>query len=101
MYMPYTTNPNLPRVRMEAVKLIRSGWSTRKVALHFGFNQSTIVRWMMRAPYDRRAKIIPTQSSRPRHHPHELSHEMISAILSYRDKYHRGAEVLQYIMKRD
>ena len=32
MYMAYTQNPHLPRVRMEAVRLVRFGWSTRKVA---------------------------------------------------------------------
>jgi len=100
MYMAYTTNPHLPRVRMEAVKLVRSGWSTRKVALHFGFNQSTIVRWVGRAPHDGR-KVIPTESSRPFHHPHELPHELVRKILEYRYKYRRGAEVLQCLMKRD
>jgi len=44
MYMAYTTNPNLPRVRMDAVRLVRSGWSTRKVARHLGFNQASYER---------------------------------------------------------
>ena len=100
MYMAYSTNPHLPRVRMEAVKLIRLGWSTRKVALHFGFNQSTIVRWVRRAPFDGR-KVIPTESSRPWHHPHELSVKMVRTILEYRYKYRRGAEVLQFLLAKD
>ena len=47
---------------MEAVRLVRKGWSTRKVARHMGFNHSSIVRWVDRAPLDGR-KIIPTESS--------------------------------------
>jgi len=34
--MPYSKNPYLPKVRMEAVNLVYQGWSTRKVARHFG-----------------------------------------------------------------
>ena len=37
MYMPYTNNPNLPRVRMEAVELVQQGKSVRETARHFGF----------------------------------------------------------------
>lgn len=101
MYMAYSNNPNLPRVRMEAVRLVRSGWSTVRVARHIGFSQGAIVKWVARAPEDRRARVIPTRSSRPYHHPHELSPDIVKAILEYRAKYHRGAEVLQELMRRN
>lgn len=59
-------NPNLPKVRAEAVKLLRSGRSTREVARRFGYNQSTIVRWNRKVhPELRQFRIIPTESSRP------------------------------------
>lgn len=99
--MAYSNNPNLPRVRMGAVRLVRSGWSTVKVARHLGFSQSAIVKWVARASEDRRAQTVPTQSSRPYHHPHELAPDVVSAILEYREKYRRGAEVLQYLLARD
>lgn len=101
MYMAYTTNPRLPHVRMEAIRLVRSGWSTRKVARYTGYSQPAIVQWMKRAPYDRRARIIPTRSSRPYHHPSELPPEIVSAILAYRRKYERGAEVLRELLGQD
>ncbi len=101
MYMAYSNNPRLPRVRMEAVRLVRSGWSTVKVARHLGYSQSAIVKWMHRAPYDRKCRIIPTQSSRPHHHPHEVKPEIVSEIIAYREKYHRGAEVLHELLRRD
>lgn len=96
----YIINSHLPRVRMDAVKLVRSGWSTRKVARHLGFSQSVIVKWLARAPGNQ-ARIIPTRSSRPYHHPNELSSEIVQAILEYRRKYKRGAEVLNELLRQD
>lgn len=101
MKMAYNTNPQLPHVRMDAVRLVRSGWSTRKVARHVGYSQAAIVQWMARAPYDRRAQVIPTRSSRPRHHPNELAQDIVEAIIAYRKKYHRGAEVLRELLRQD
>lgn len=101
MYMPYTTNPHLPHVRMEAVRLVRSGWSTVKVARHLGYSQSAIVKWVARAPENLRARVIPTRSSRPLHHPRQLDPELVRTIITYRKQYRRGAEVLQELMRRD
>ena len=101
MNMAYTNNPERPHVRMEAVRLVRSGWSTRKVARHMGFTQSAIVKWVKRAPHDRRAQIIPTASSRPHQHPDELTPGMVEIIIAYRKKYERGAEVLRELLRRD
>lgn len=101
MYMAYTSNPQMPHVRMNAVRLVRAGWSTVKVARHLGFSQSVIVKWMKRAPNDLRAKILPTYSSRPFHHPNELSSEIVQAIIAYRRKYRRCAEVLRYLLFKD
>lgn len=99
MYMPYTINPHLPKIRLDAVRLIKEGWSSRKVARHTGFNQSTIVRWSKKDIWHQRG--IATLSSRPHHHPKQLPKELIGKIIEYRQKYHRCAEVLQYLLKRD
>jgi transposase InsO family protein len=98
--MAYSNNPHLPKVRMNAVKLVRTGWSTRRVARYSGFNQSTIVRWVKKAPRHGNA-VIPTLSSRPWHHPKELSEELVQKILEYRRKYRRCAEVLHYLLLKD
>jgi hypothetical protein len=66
-----------------------------------GFTQSAIVKWVKRAPHDRRERIIPTASSRPHQHPDELKLEIVHAIIAYRQKYRRGAEVLQELLRRD
>jgi putative transposase len=91
--MPYTSNEKLPRLRMEAVKLVRSGWTTRAVGLHFGYNQSTIARWVQKAPADGRQN-IPTESSRPRAHPKALAPEIVQAIINARLAHNRCAEVV-------
>jgi transposase InsO family protein len=101
MYMAYSHNPQLPHARMGAVKLVRSGWSIRKTARYTGFSHAAIINWLKRAPYDRRMRVIPTRSSRPLHHPHALTPEIVSAIISYRERYHRGAEVLHELLRRD
>lgn len=101
MYMAYSTNPNLPHVRMEAVRLVRSGWSTVKVARHLGYAQGTISKWVARAPHNRMARVIPTRSSRPRHHPDKLSLELTDAIIAYRRKYRRCAFFLHHMLTRD
>ncbi|PIT92050.1 MAG: hypothetical protein COU08_04320 [Candidatus Harrisonbacteria bacterium CG10_big_fil_rev_8_21_14_0_10_42_17] len=99
--MAYSTNPHLPRVRMEAVKLVRSRWSTRKVARHMGYTHSAIVKWMKRASDGRQARVIPTASSRPHHHPNELSHECVDAIIAYRRERNQCAEIIHHRMTRD
>jgi len=99
--MSYTTNPHLPRLRMEAAKLVlQESWSTRQVARHTGFNQSTIVRWIEKARYTNR-NIIQTESSRPNHHPKQLSDELISTVINYRRKYRRCAKVLHHLLSKD
>lgn len=100
-YMPYTTNPHLPRLRMEAANLVlRQGWSTRDVARHYRFNQSTIVRWVEKAKMTNR-NIIATESSRPRHHPQELPDDIVNIILAYRRERNQCAEILHHRLVAD
>lgn len=89
-------NPNLPRLRMQAAKLVlNQGWSTRQVERYAGFDHSTIVRWVNKARLSNRLS-IPTKSSRPHHHPSSLSRETVLAILNHRERYHRCAEAIHY-----
>ena len=84
----------MPSIRKEAAQLlIRKKWSTRKVARHFGFNQSTIVRWYKKSTVHG-YNPIPTLSSRPKHHPRQLSNELVWKIFHQRIKTKRCAEVI-------
>ena len=91
--MPYTTNKNMPRIRRDAADLASKGWSTRKVARHFGFSQSAIVKWIAKVKKIG-LHLIPTQSSRPKHHPKQLSDELVWKIFQQRIKNRRCAEVV-------
>lgn len=100
MYMAYTTNPHLPKVRMDVVRLVRQGWSIRQAARHTGFSHGAISNWIKHAPADGR-RVIPTRSSRPHHHPFELNPDTVQTIINYRVKYHRCAEVVHHLLTRD
>src|SRR3989344_6898656 len=90
----YTTNPKMPKLRMEAVRLVKyRGWSTRKVARYTGFNQSAIVKWCQKDPTGGWHR-IPTESSKPNHHPKELNKDVVNKILEIRKETKRTSEVV-------
>lgn len=96
MYMAYSNNPELPKVRMKAVWLVNQGWSIRKVARHFGFHHTAVMRWVKK---DQKLGLlgwrpIPTQSSRPHHHPYALASELVAAIVAQRKKRGRCAVIV-------
>jgi transposase InsO family protein len=97
--MPYTRNPNLPKVRGQAVEMARRGSSTREVARHFGFTHSAVVKWIAKAKVLGYGA-IPTESSRPKSHPHALSREVVSKIVSERSERQRCAEHVFHSLKR-
>lgn len=80
---------------MDAVKMVRKGYSMRCVARHFGYNVSTISKWFKRAPDDAR-RTIPTLSSRPHSQPHALPRPIVDLIVELRLKKHRCSEVIHY-----
>ena len=98
----YDKNPNLPRVRMIAVRLVNGGMGIRAVARHLGYTHGAVRRWIFRSKeVPSNSIIIRTRSSRPHSHPRQMSEEVIRAILAYRKKYQRCAPVLHYLLTRD
>lgn len=99
MYMPYTTNPHMPRVRRDAVRLVSyRGWSIRKAARHIGVEPSTVSRWVRRDPTGG-WRVIPTLSSRPHSHPRQLSSDVITKILEIRHERDQCAEIVQHRLR--
>ncbi len=92
--MAYTSNPKLPRLRMQAVLRVRHGESIRAVARHLGYSHSTVSRWVAKAPFDGRES-IPTLRSKPKSHPRALTLEIMAAIVEERLAHKRCAEVIQ------
>lgn len=101
--MSYTNNPNLPRVRMEAVQLVQRGWSARRAARRLGFAHNTVLNWLKRMPeYGYRSNlVIPTRSSKPHHHPRELPREVVSRILELRRERSQCAEILHHRLQKE
>lgn len=102
MYMSYTTNPHLPKLRMDAVRMVRQGQSIRSVARYWGYQPSTIMRWCRKAnKLDTFQGVVPTESSRPKNHPKQLPEEVVKAIVDCRTRYRRGAEFIHFLLERD
>lgn len=93
MNMSYTPDPKIAHVRWQAAQLVKKGWTTRKVARHFGYSHSSVVRWCQRQPLNG-WKGIPTESSRPKTHPKTLKPGVVAAIIDERQQHGRCAEVV-------
>jgi transposase InsO family protein len=91
--MPYTTYKEMPKIRRDAAHKVYQGWSTRKTARHFGVSQSAVVKWCKKATV-RGYNEIPTQSSRPHHHPHQIPKSVERRIVEIRLKTRRTSEVV-------
>lgn len=103
MYMAYINNPHLPRVRAEAVTLVQSGWSIRKVARKYGFSHCAVRLWVKRGvEYGKDNQlVIPTRSSRPHHHPHELRPQIVGRILVFRAERNQCAEIIHHRLAKE
>jgi len=82
---------------MEAVRLVKSGWSMRQVARRFGFTHSAVVKWVGRAHLlPQNAQLLPTRSSRPDTSPNSIDPIIVSQILALRAERNQCAEILHH-----
>ena len=96
--MTYTQNPNMPKVRRDAAQMVYKGYTPTEVGRRFGVGSSTICKWVKKAKkYGYHP--IPTLSSRPKHHPNQLSDELVWRIFGQRIKSKRCAEVVHQELK--
>jgi transposase InsO family protein len=97
----YTTNPHMPKVRRDAVNLVKyRHWSMRKVALRFGVEPSTVSRWCAHV-YATGWHEIPTKSSRPHTSPNALKKEIVKAIMEKRIGRRRCGQHIYHELKRE
>jgi len=96
----YTTNPRMPKLRAKAVKMVRQGNSVSSVARYFGYSKGAVSKWCRKMPVGG-ASEIPTQSSRPHHHPRELSEDKVEKIIAYKKKYNRCSDVIHRHLLND
>jgi|SRR3989344_7053777 len=101
MKMSYTQNPHMPKVRRDAVNLVKyRHWSMRKVALRYGVQPSTVSRWC-KHPLGTGWHEIPTASSAPKRHPNALGAEIVSAIIQKRIGRRRCGQHIYHELKRE
>jgi transposase InsO family protein len=99
--MAYSLNPNLPKVRRDAVNLVKyKKWSIRKVAKHFGYSPSTVSRWC-KHPRATGWIPIPTESSRPKTSPKALNRDVVKAIIDKRNGKRRCGQVIHEELRRE
>jgi transposase InsO family protein len=123
--MAYSSNPNLPRARALALRLVfLEGMPLHVVANKCGVHRSTIHRWKRKwrelnnyqqlRNWNRPCRSknmstfrlsscrwsIPTQSSRPRHSPKAISQEVIERVLALRHALKRCGEVIWWHLVR-
>jgi putative transposase len=98
--MPYTSNKHMPRIRRDAARLFRKGWSARKVGRHLGFHHTAIMKWVEEA---RKIGDVPivTRSARPHSHPRQISREVVQKIIEKRNAHNRYAEAVYHELKND
>ncbi|MCK9378556.1 MAG: integrase core domain-containing protein [Candidatus Moranbacteria bacterium] len=96
----YTTNPRMPRLRAKAVNMVLSGKSVSSVARYFGYSKSAVSKWVNKSPTGG-VNFIPTVSSRPHHHPRELSKDVVGKIIAYKKKYNRCSDVIHQHLIND
>lgn len=92
--MPYVSNPFIGKVRRLAVNDVKFGrLNQAQAARKYGVTRSAIHKWIKKADPDHRV-FIETLPSRPNHHPHELSGEIVNRIIELRDELKRCAPVI-------
>ncbi len=100
-YMAYSKNPELPKVRKEAVYLVQQkGWTVRRVARHFGYTHSAVVKWYKKDPTGGWRR-IETKSSRPKRSPTALSEEVVSAIIKKRIGKWRCGQIIHHQLLKE
>jgi IS30 family transposase len=99
--MSYTSNINIGRVRVQAIRLLLDGRSTREVSRYLGYAQSTIVKWNKRRNEIWNKDELPTRSSRPHNSPNRTPRHIEAKIIATRNKTKRCAEVVYEYLKKE
>lgn len=81
--MAYILNPKLPRLRAQAVDMVREGKTVTEVARYFGYSKGTVSKWCKKCPMAG-TWIIPTTSSRPKSHPKQVSQLIVDKVRNIR-----------------
>lgn len=100
--MAYSNNPLLPKARRFAVNLVMiEGLPVTVAARRSGVHRSTLYRWIHKA---KELELhwhahIPTLSSRPHHHPKQLSEVIVRRIVALWHQFKRCAGYIHALLR--
>lgn len=99
--MPYTQNPYLPKVRAQAVELVKTyGWGVRQTARYIGVSPSAVSKWLAKSPAFR-IRELPTQSSRPHISPLRINRDIEQRIIAIRGSRGRCSEIVHAQLRNE
>jgi len=90
----------MPRIRRDAARLFRKGWSARKIGRYLGYHHTAVMKWVAEAKKVGDVPIV-TRSSKPHSHPRRLSSEIMQKIIEKRKAHNRYAEVVYQELRND
>ena len=90
----------MPRVRRDAARLFRKGWSARKIGRHLGYHHTAVMKWVQRAKLVGDVP-IPTQSSKPKQVRQPTAKGVVDRIVKLRIETKRCAEAIYEQLKRE
>jgi transposase len=93
-------NKNMPRLRRDAARLYRKGWSARKVGRYLGYHHTAVMKWVRKTEKVGDIYIL-TQSPIPKSVPGKIPEELERKILDLRKKTKRCTEAIHLELQRE
>lgn len=90
----------MPRIRRDAARLYRKGWSARKIGRYLGYHHTAIMKWVRRAEKVGDVPIL-TRSSRPHTIPRRTALSVEKEIFKRRVQTGRCAEAIHLELIRE
>lgn len=90
----------MPRIRRDAARLYRKGWSARKIARYLGYHHTAVMKWVRKAERVGDVPIL-TQASVPKQIPGKIPEELETKIVALRRKTGRCSAALHLALKRE
>jgi putative transposase len=97
--MPYTSNKHMPKLRRDAARLFRKGWSARKVGRYLGYHHTAVMKWVKKSELVGDVP-IHTRSAEPHTKWRKIPEELERRIVGMRRMHGRCTEAIHLMLKR-
>jgi len=85
--------------RLRVIKHAENLGNVRKTCRYFGLSRSTFYRW--KSAYKKEGELgLTNKSTAPKHHPKQLSQEVVDKVIHLRRRYHLGPIRIVWYMGR-